>query len=123
MTSWGTKNFRKRSGVIVDVCHLHGSWLDAHELERIAGFVLSGRADRASQLEAQQRTERERSGAHAVARRARSPETRFENPSGSVFRGCPARNRFGSILDLLTTILHWSQLAELLDTRAEFAPA
>ena len=36
------RNFRKRSGVVVDRCRAHGTWLDAHELERIAGFVLSG---------------------------------------------------------------------------------
>ncbi len=36
------KNFRKTSGVIIDRCRDHGTWLDADELERIAGFVLSG---------------------------------------------------------------------------------
>ena len=101
----GRKNFRKRSGVIIDVCRLHGTWLDAHELERIAGFVLSGRANRASQMKAQQRTERGRPDAYADARRARSSETRFENSSGAIFSGHRERNTFESILDLLTTIL------------------
>jgi len=36
------RNYRKSSGVIIDVCHQHGTWLDADELEQIAGFVLSG---------------------------------------------------------------------------------
>jgi Zn-finger nucleic acid-binding protein/ribosomal protein L40E len=36
------RNFRKRSGVIIDRCHSHGTWLDADELERIAGFILEG---------------------------------------------------------------------------------
>lgn len=35
-------NFQKRSGVIIDRCHQHGTWLDADELERIAQFVLAG---------------------------------------------------------------------------------
>ena len=35
-------NFRKRSGVIIDRCNSHGTWLDADELERIAGFILEG---------------------------------------------------------------------------------
>jgi Zn-finger nucleic acid-binding protein len=35
-------NFRKRSGVIIDRCHTHGTWLDPDELEQIAGFILSG---------------------------------------------------------------------------------
>ena len=36
------KNFRKSSGVIIDRCHSHGTWLDADELEQIAGYLLSG---------------------------------------------------------------------------------
>lgn len=36
------RNYRKRSGVIIDTCGKHGTWLDADELERIAGFILSG---------------------------------------------------------------------------------
>jgi Zn-finger nucleic acid-binding protein len=35
-------NFQKRSGVIVDRCHKHGTWLDADELEAIARFVIEG---------------------------------------------------------------------------------
>jgi hypothetical protein len=27
--------------VILDCCHAHGTWLDADELEQIAGFILS----------------------------------------------------------------------------------
>ena len=36
------ENFRKRSGVIIDRCYAHGTWLDADELERIAGFIMNG---------------------------------------------------------------------------------
>jgi len=36
------RNFRKKSGVIIDRCHDHGTWLDADELERIAGFITEG---------------------------------------------------------------------------------
>ncbi len=36
------RNFKKTSGVIIDVCKVHGTWLDADELEQIAGFILSG---------------------------------------------------------------------------------
>lgn len=36
------KNFARRSGVIVDWCGMHGTWLDADELEHIAAFVLRG---------------------------------------------------------------------------------
>ncbi len=36
------RNFRKSSGVIVDSCKKHGTWLDADELEQITGFLLTG---------------------------------------------------------------------------------
>jgi Zn-finger nucleic acid-binding protein len=36
------RNFRKSSGVILDICRGHGVWLDADELEQIAGFLLAG---------------------------------------------------------------------------------
>jgi Zn-finger nucleic acid-binding protein len=36
------RNFAHRSGVVVDWCGSHGTWLDAHELEDIASFVLEG---------------------------------------------------------------------------------
>src|SRR5262245_11013345 len=41
------RNFQRVSGVIVDVCRRHGTWLDADELERIAGFVRARPADAA----------------------------------------------------------------------------
>jgi Zn-finger nucleic acid-binding protein len=37
------RNFRKASGVIIDRCNEHGTWLDADELEQIAGYLASGR--------------------------------------------------------------------------------
>jgi len=46
------RNFRKSSGVILDRCNDHGTFLDADELEQIVGFLLSGgRPDAAAQLE------------------------------------------------------------------------
>lgn len=36
------KNYGKRSGVIVDWCGPHGTWLDADELEQIAAFIAGG---------------------------------------------------------------------------------
>jgi Zn-finger nucleic acid-binding protein len=38
------RNYRKKSGVIIDTCSEHGVWLDADELEQIAGFILRGGA-------------------------------------------------------------------------------
>jgi Zn-finger nucleic acid-binding protein/ribosomal protein L40E len=45
------RNYRRTSGVIIDRCHEHGTWLDADELERIAGFIKSGGLERAKAAE------------------------------------------------------------------------
>jgi Zn-finger nucleic acid-binding protein len=34
------RNYRKCSGIVLDRCAAHGTWLDADELEQIAGFIL-----------------------------------------------------------------------------------
>ena len=39
------KNFRKISGVLIDICHDHGMWLDAGELEQIRCFIANGGLD------------------------------------------------------------------------------
>lgn len=40
------KNFGRVSGVIVDVCKVHGTWFDAEELRRIVEFVQKGGLDK-----------------------------------------------------------------------------
>lgn len=44
-TQMQRRNFQRSSGVIVDVCRTHGTWLDADELEQIAGFLRARPAD------------------------------------------------------------------------------
>ncbi len=36
------RNFGGTSGVVVDVCHVHGTWFDAGELAAVLAFVESG---------------------------------------------------------------------------------
>jgi Zn-finger nucleic acid-binding protein len=50
-------NFQKRSGVIIDRCHEHGTWLDADELEQIAGFILEGGMGAAGERQYQMKSE------------------------------------------------------------------
>jgi Zn-finger nucleic acid-binding protein len=57
------RNYRKKSGVIVDTCSEHGVWLDADELEQIAGFILSGAAG--DRIEAESADERKKHAATA----------------------------------------------------------
>ena len=45
------KNFARISGVVIDWCRAHGTWLDAQELEQVARFVRTGGMDRTATLE------------------------------------------------------------------------
>ena len=42
----GKKNYKRFSGVIVDICRFHGLYLDAHELEKIQLFMATGGAQK-----------------------------------------------------------------------------
>jgi Zn-finger nucleic acid-binding protein len=44
-------NFANSSGVIVDICKLHGVWFDAEELPKIIEFIRKGGLDRQRQKE------------------------------------------------------------------------
>jgi len=82
-------NFQKRSGVMIDRCHEHGTWLDADELERIAGFVLQGGLGPGGHREYAMRTELDamkRREAAALARAMKGESiavrTRDHEPEG-----------------------------------------
>lgn len=102
--SMARRNYQRRSGVIVDQCHEHGTWLDAHELERIAGFVLSGRAQRVADAESERRSQREQEAADEAVRRVlRHGST--DRAERSIFGERGATNGGGTILDFLSALL------------------
>ena len=65
------KNHMRVSGVIVDACPKHGTWLDAGELERLGAFIASGGGERAQEAE-------------AALRQERAKLTRSERPSAHI---------------------------------------
>lgn len=95
-------NFRKTSGVIIDRCNHHGTWLDADELEQITGFVLSGGNPVAAAIfaEADERARKTVAGA-AFARSASGvswePSMRTTQPGGGLLRTIVGV--LGSLLD------------------------
>ncbi|MBW2494232.1 MAG: zf-TFIIB domain-containing protein [Deltaproteobacteria bacterium] len=62
------RNYRKKSGIIIDRCTEHGTWLDADELEQIAGFILSGAAGERIQPESAEERRKKAAAAAAFAR-------------------------------------------------------
>jgi Zn-finger nucleic acid-binding protein len=85
------RNWRRSSGVIVDICADHGTWLDADELEQIAGFVLSGGLANASAVEADA----------AAAASGTTRSTAFRH----VWVESDGRRRDGGLLDSLVDLL------------------
>jgi len=100
------RNFRKRSGVIIDRCHEHGTWLDANELERIAGFVLSGRAASVAHVEASERHARQGEEARAASRRIQRASIGHRDREPSIFANRGDMGAIGTIFDLLVSVLH-----------------
>jgi len=88
------KNFRKRSGVIIDRCSTHGTWLDADELEQIAGFILSGRGSAESDAA-------KRAAAETFARVASTSKT----PKLYFAEGDRREGLMGSMVDVLIDLL------------------
>lgn len=99
------RNYQRRSGVIIDQCHEHGTWLDANELERIAGFVLSGRAQRAADAEEDRERRREQDAADEAVRRV-TIAAKVEQTDWTIFgeRRSSALGA-GSLIDFLARLL------------------
>ena len=98
------RNFQKRSGVIIDRCHKDGTWLDANELERIAGFVLSGRASRAREAEADLEAAREKRAARQAMIRIQDRSSESRTLYGG-FNHTQKTSAASTIFNLLTGIL------------------
>jgi Zn-finger nucleic acid-binding protein/ribosomal protein L40E len=91
------RNFRRSSGVILDTCGAHGTWLDADELEKIAGFILSG--GRPAQTLVREEAQAKRALAKADFARIRA---RRGFGSGGATR---SSGSLSSLVDLLSSLL------------------
>lgn len=54
------RNFARASGVIVDDCREHGTWLDRDELEKIAAYVATGGMRRTKEIELRELEDRKK---------------------------------------------------------------
>jgi Zn-finger nucleic acid-binding protein len=92
------RNYRKSSGVIIDVCNRHGTWLDADELEQIAGFVLSGGTTSPALIAEEQKAAAE--GAR-WRREARMAEMRMRTGASGGGSGSRGTSLLKFVMDLL----------------------
>jgi Zn-finger nucleic acid-binding protein len=88
-------NFARSSGVIIDLCKLHGVWFDAEELPKIVEFIRGGGIETARQREKLE-LEEERN-------RLRAEQIRAGDHGNRLSLGEAAGNepRFGSWIDFL----------------------
>ena len=102
-------NYRRSSGIILDECRAHGTWLDADELEQVAGFILEGSRGAAK---AEAEAERWRHAAASASRSARTADltatTRGSRALAAAPLGQPgrSRSRLGfSLVDFITELI------------------
>jgi Zn-finger nucleic acid-binding protein len=67
------KNFRESSGVVVDVCPMHGIWFDRGELTKIIEFAATGAMAKTERGIADRAESRKRLDAFARELRAAGP--------------------------------------------------
>lgn len=104
------KNFGRRSGVIVDWCGPHGTWLDKDELEQIAAFVAMGglrgaAAEDAADSSPGGRMSLEQFRAMVVGERLLEQERARQERRGALFEPIPSSGGVGAVLDLLGKLL------------------
>jgi Zn-finger nucleic acid-binding protein len=67
------RNFARVSGVVVDVCQVHGTFFDAGELEDVLAFVRSGGLALAKRRDDEERASIQRAQLSTAAMQAQSP--------------------------------------------------
>jgi Zn-finger nucleic acid-binding protein len=95
------RNFRKKSGVVIDCCNSHGTWLDADELEQIAGFILSGGAGSTARSDTAAGRERRAAVAAALA----GVENSALNPKHGIADESSILNRESGVVESIASFL------------------
>lgn len=98
-------NYKRSSGVILDECRSHGTWLDADELEEIAGFILTGGHTSAALDTEHENARREATAAYARARVEAARASVGAGSHGGVFGGLGDHHHGGGLLRILFDIL------------------
>jgi len=103
------KNFGSRSGVVVDICKLHGVWFDNGELVRILAWIKSGGEKLAHRRAAEAAKAKQRASYHqgVIDRMARAGGASFGGGLGSGGLGGSAMTDFttGGAVDLVVHLI------------------
>ena len=92
------RNFGKRSGVVVDICRKHGTWLDAGELNQLLKWSVAGGEEGRCMLD----EEKDRIKREALKTRAENQET---NRRTAITLGYDIDSGSETIIDILAGLL------------------
>lgn len=96
-------NFGKVSGVIVDVCRLHGTWFDAGELTRVVAFAANKGLERTRAREAQEKlAAKQQAAALAKLAAIRPPPSRY-----ALRRHNYSEDRYDAWSQFLSELFFW----------------
>ena len=99
----GQKNYRRVSGVIMDICQIHGIFLDPVELEKVLVFFATGGLERERRLQTLEQRESDKAEMRA-GKRQRIQQSR----SSSMIRRINPEFEFTiDVLDSMWDFLKW----------------
>ena len=86
------ENYRRKSGIVVDVCRDHGLWFDHGELEQILTWVRSGGPEQAQRLE-------------SIEPKSRPKRSTATSTVGDILTSRPYSSSSGSLVVMLVEAL------------------
>lgn len=101
----GKKNYKRFSGVIVDVCRFHGLYLDGDELEKIHLFMVTGGAKKEQERVEIDEREKQKSAVRAE-KRSRLNEVRSSSIRTRYGKMNAETSVYYDFLELVASYLH-----------------
>lgn len=97
--------FGRKSGVVIDVCRLHGTWFDAKELTGCVAFIEQGGLERAEKQALEEKREALRKA--RIERRTEAMHDAINGPVRNRFdmMADPSASRAEGLVDLLSVLL------------------
>ena len=100
----GKKNYKRFSGVIMDVCRFHGLFLDAQELEKIQLFIATGGAEKERRVAKEEKI-RAQKAAERAKKRSRLNEIRSSSLRTRYSRRNAETEVYYNFLDIVLSFL------------------
>ena len=101
----GKKNYKRFSGIVIDVCRFHGLYLDAQELEKIRLFLDTGGAEKERSMANMEEREAQKAAIRAK-KRSRLHDARSSSVRVRYGKKNAETEVFFDFFELLTSYFH-----------------